>query len=67
MAVATIERPSVTVILAAEEQAAWTEYLDDTRNRENVRYEELEPWAWNRLGVKLGAIQARRRAAEEAA
>lgn len=45
--------------LHIEEADAWFEYLDATRNQ-GQRYDEVEPWAWNRLGVKLRAIQARR-------
>lgn len=59
---ATMQRPGAVGVLAVEEQAAWAEYLDATRDSPNVRYEELEPWAWNRLGVKLRAIHARRQA-----
>lgn len=36
--------------LTIEEHDAWFEYL----------YDEVEPWAWNRLSMKLRAIQARR-------
>jgi hypothetical protein len=49
-------------LLQLEEADAWLEYLQATRavagRRE--RYEEVEPWAWARLNVRLRAIRARR-------
>ena len=59
---AMVERPGALGMLAIEEQDAWSEYLDATRDQPEVRYEELEPWAWKRLNQRLAAIQARRRA-----
>lgn len=51
--------------LTQEERDAWTEYLEACRQAltavSSVRYEEVEPWAWNRLQAKLRAITARRR------
>ena len=56
------KRPGALGVLKLEEQAAWDEYLDTTRECSEYRYLEVEPWAWNRLGGKLRAIHARRRA-----
>jgi len=57
-------------LLLIEEADAWFEYLETTRGQSAVRYVELEPWAWARLGQRLRAIRARRaklRPAAEAA
>ena len=43
--------------LAIEEADAWFEYLDATRtDASRMRYEEIEPWAWARLGQRLRAV-----------
>ena len=49
-------------LLQIEEADAWFEYLEATRAvaERNERYEEVEPWAWARLTVRLRAIRARR-------
>ena len=47
-------------LLLIEEADAWFEYLEATRNQSEIRYGELEPWAWARLGQRLRAIRARR-------
>ena len=47
-------------LLLIEEADAWFEYLEATRNQTEVRYAEVEPWAWARLGQRLRAIGARR-------
>ena len=48
-------------MLAIEEADAWFEYLDATRTRASgVRYEEIEPWAWARLGQRLRAVNEKR-------
>jgi hypothetical protein len=47
-------------LLLIEEADAWFEYLESTRNQSEVRYGELEPWAWARLSQRLRAIRARR-------
>jgi len=57
-------------LLLIEEADAWFEYLEATRGRSALRYEELEPWAWARLTQRLRAIKTRRaklRPAAEAA
>lgn len=45
-----------------EEAEAWLEYLEATRAVAGraERYDEIEPWAWARLTVRLRAIRARR-------
>jgi hypothetical protein len=60
-----MERPGAIGVLAIEEQEAWTEYLDATRDQPVQRYEEMEPWAWARLGQRLRAIHTRRMAVTE--
>jgi len=49
-------------LLQIEEADAWFEYLEATRTVAGraERYEEVEPWAWARLNVRLRAIRARR-------
>ena len=49
-------------LLHIEEADAWFEYLEATRTVAGraERYEEVEPWAWARLNVRLRAIRARR-------
>ncbi len=47
-------------LLLIEEADAWFEYLEATRNQSEVRYGEVEPWAWARLHQRLRAIRARR-------
>ena len=47
-------------LLLIEEADAWFEYLEATRGQSEVRYGELEPWAWARLRQRLRAVRARR-------
>jgi hypothetical protein len=47
-------------LLMIEEADAWFEYLEATRNQTEVRYAEVEPWAWARLNQRLRAITTRR-------
>ena len=47
-------------LLLIEEADAWFEYLEATRGQTEVRYKEVEPWAWARLSQRLRAIRARR-------
>ena len=57
-------------LLLIEEADAWFEYQEATRGQSEVRYAEVEPWAWARLQQRLRAIRARRaklRPAAEAA
>jgi hypothetical protein len=57
-------------LLLIEEADAWFEYLEATRAQSEVRYQEVEPWAWARLMQRLRAVkarQARLRPAAEAA
>ena len=47
-------------LLLIEEADAWFEYLEVTRGQTEVRYQEVEPWAWARLRQRLRAIGTRR-------
>jgi hypothetical protein len=47
-------------LLLIEEADAWFEYLEATRGQSEVRYGELEPWAWARLRQRLRAVRTRR-------
>jgi hypothetical protein len=47
-------------LLLIEEADAWFEYLEAIRNQSELRYGEVEPWAWARLNQRLRAIRARR-------
>ena len=47
-------------LLLIEEADAWFEYLEATRGQSELRYRELEPWAWARLRQRLRAVRARR-------
>jgi hypothetical protein len=46
-------------LLLIEEADAWFEYLEATRGQTEVRYQEVEPWAWARLGQRLRAVRTR--------
>ena len=46
-------------LLLIEEADAWFEYLEATRAQSEVRYQEVEPWAWARLLQRLRAVKAR--------
>ncbi|MDX6512125.1 MAG: hypothetical protein QOE36_1629 [Gaiellaceae bacterium] len=52
--------PEAEELLLIEEADAWFEYLEATRGQTEVRYGELEPWAWARLRQRLRAIRTRR-------
>ncbi len=47
-------------LLLIEEADAWFEYLEATRAQTEVRYGEVEPWAWARLSQRLRAIRTKR-------
>jgi hypothetical protein len=47
-------------LLLIEEADAWFEYLSATRAQTEVRYGEVEPWAWARLSQRLRAIRTKR-------
>jgi hypothetical protein len=47
-------------LLQLEEADAWFEYLESTRGQTQMRYAELEPWAWARLSQRLRGVRARR-------
>jgi hypothetical protein len=46
-------------LLLIEEADAWFEYLEATRGQTELRYRELEPWAWARLSQRLRAIRTK--------
>ena len=47
-------------LLMIEEADAWFEYLEATHAQSEVRYQEVEPWAWARLSQRLRAVRARK-------
>ncbi len=47
-------------LLLIEEADAWFEYLEATRGQTEVRYQEVEPWAWARLSQRLRVVRTRR-------
>ena len=47
-------------LLLIEEADAWFEYLESTQGQSEVRYKELEPWAWARLTQRLRAIRTKK-------
>lgn len=47
-------------LLLIEEADAWFEYLEAIRGQTELRYQEVEPWAWARLHQRLRAIRTRR-------
>ena len=53
-------RPEAEELLLIEEADAWFEYLEATRGQTEIRYKEVEPWAWARLSQRLRAVSARR-------
>lgn len=60
MTVVAARQEEAREVLDAEECVAWTEYLETTHGQSSVRYEEVEPWAWGRLQMRLKAIATRR-------
>jgi hypothetical protein len=38
---------------------AWQAYLDATRSETSISYDEVEPWAWNRLQAELKILGKR--------
>jgi len=47
-------------LLMIEEADALFAYLGATGQQAEIRYHEVEPWAWARLSQRLRAIRARR-------
>ena len=47
-------------LLLIEEADAWFEYLTATRGQAELRYGQIEPWAWARLSQRLRVIRTRR-------
>jgi hypothetical protein len=58
-AVAGVKREAFELLLI-EEADAWFEYLAATRGQTDLRYGQIEPWAWARLSQRLRAIRTRR-------
>jgi hypothetical protein len=56
----TVVRREVYELLMIEEADAWFEYLEAIREKGEVRYAELEPWAWARLTQRLRLVRKRR-------
>ena len=54
-------------LLQIEEADAWFEYLEATRAQSDLRYKEVEPWAWARLSQRLRAIKTKRQKLKPAA
>ena len=55
-----MEQPEAQELLMIEEADAWFEYLEAIRSQSELRYKEVEPWAWARLSQRLRAIRTRR-------
>ena len=47
-------------LLMIEEADSWFEYLEATRGQLELRYREIEPWAWARLRQRLRGVKTRR-------
>src|SRR5580765_1914369 len=54
-------------LLLIEEADAWFEYLEATREQLEIRYKEVEPWAWARLNQRLRAIRTKKQKLKPAA
>ncbi len=54
-------------LLMIEEADAWFEYLEATRAQTEIRYKEVEPWAWARLTQRLRAVRTKRTKLQAAA
>jgi hypothetical protein len=54
-------------LLMIEEADAWFEYLEATRGQTEIRYKEVEPWAWARLTQRLRAVKTKRTKLQAAA
>jgi hypothetical protein len=57
--VASVRREAYELLLI-EEADAWFEYLAATRGQTELRYGQIEPWAWARLSQRLRVIKTRR-------
>jgi hypothetical protein len=49
-------------VFLSEQATAWGRYLRETRGQPWHRYEEVEPWAWQRLRSSLAASRSRLKA-----
>jgi hypothetical protein len=59
IAVADVSQQQAIEALLLEEADAWFEYLESTRGQSELRYEEVEPWAWIRLQNRLRTVATR--------
>ena len=59
--------PEAYELLQIEEADAWFEYLEATRGQLEIRYKEVEPWAWARLHQRLRAIRTKKQKLKPAA
>jgi len=48
------------------EAEAWADYLAEVKTANEVRYEEIEAWAWARLGRRLLQLERERNQTREA-
>lgn len=55
----TIERPAreVLTLRRAEVRYAWALYLEELKEVEPARYDEVEPWAWGQLQARLRKLR----------
>lgn len=54
----TIGTPSeVMTLRRAEVRYAWALYLEELREVEPARYDEVEPWAWEQLQARLRKLR----------
>jgi hypothetical protein len=54
-------------LLMIEEADAWFEYLEATQGQLEIRYKDIEPWAWARLHQRLRAIRTKKQKLKPAA
>jgi hypothetical protein len=54
------DRLEAEELFLIEEADAWFEYLEAIRCQTEIRYREVEPWAWARLTQRLRAVRTRR-------
>ena len=62
-----VTRRDAYELLLIEEADAWFEYLEATQGQTDLRYKELEPWAWARLSQRLRAIRTKKQKLKPAA
>jgi hypothetical protein len=55
-----VRRREVDPAATIAEAEAWGDYLNETQGLESMRYEEVESWAWARLGRRLLELERER-------